>query len=276
MNQTEIKKILSDAIDGSTELATIRSAIESGCKAYNEAAENGNVKARAEITVKLNEHTADYAAKVQSLVFNTLAAKSDNLLPAILAWEYPVCTYKDEKQDMEIPGGTITVTVRKVDFRMKRIDLQKLDRYCLKNYEHRLSHDDTCWSMIDELNYFLVKRNANELGAVMESPYGFARTTTRGHLSADDFKSNTKTLKALQRVIDAVLYVPDESGKANTYKALSHDVRYLDICAASKSKTRLEVKAAKIADMTDTIGNVIFRIASGTAYTVAYKAAKSK
>ena len=168
MNQTEIKSTLSNAIEGNAELAALRGDIESGCKAFNEARERGDVKSCASITVTLDEKVDAYATKVRKLVFDTLCGNSDNLLHVILAYDYPVCAYKDEKQDMDIPGGTITVTVRKVDVKRKRIDLQQLDKYSLKHYERRLSSNADCWSMIDELGYFLTRRNCKDLGAKME------------------------------------------------------------------------------------------------------------
>ena len=113
-------------------------------------------------------------------------------------------------------------------------------------------------------------RAAKSIGASMEKPYAFSKAATLEHIKPATVinASNTKMLAILQSVVDAVI--------TGDYKATSHDVRYLDICATSKDKQRCTVRGAKHADMRDTIGNVIYRIASGEDYRIAYKEAKQK
>lgn len=276
MKANEIKTTIATTINANNELATIKSRIEESVKKFNEARDKGDMKIMATLQATLDDDVSEYATKAAKLTYETLAGVSEDLLPAILAYEFPVVVYRDQHEREEIGGKKTTITTRVVEVKMRRIDLMKFDNFCEKTYGKRLTKEGNAWSMIEELNFYLTKRAAQEIGAKMEKPYAFSKFTTIGDIKPADVigASNTKLLATLQRVIDAVIYEPGQKG--NKYKATSHDVRYLDRCAVQKAKARLTIKGAKHQDMRDTIGNVIYRIATGGDYEIEYKEAKQK
>jgi len=279
MTQKEIITKIEEAINTSATLAGYKTTAEAAIKTFNEAADTNDYKARAKAQKDMDEAIASYASDAKGIVWNTLGEVSDNLLPAILAYDYPVIGYKDEKETVDLPGvENAIITVRKLSEKRQVINLARFDAYAEKKLGKRMSADANAWSMIDELNYWLIKRAANEVGAEMKNAYAYQANTTTGHIKSADVvgASNTKLLATLQRVIDAVLYVENPETKKNKYKATSHDVRYLDRCAASKDRARCTLKGSKYTDMMDVIGNVIFRIATESDYRITYKEQKSK
>ena len=90
MNQSEIKKNVAEAIAKSEKLSELKGDIEQLVAKFNEADEAGDYKAKAKIDAELSETVSQYATNAQSVVFAAIAAVSDNLLPAILCYDYPV------------------------------------------------------------------------------------------------------------------------------------------------------------------------------------------
>ena len=86
--------------------------------------------------------------------------------------------------------------------------------------------------------------------------------------------SNTQALKALQGVIDAIIFDDDGNGK-NKYKATSHDIAYLDHLIAKRGKALLTVSVVNSKTTRELVTHIIYRILTNGKYDVDYKKKKN-
>lgn len=280
MNEQEIRTAITTEIAKSTKLAVIKVRIEDAVERYNTARMEGKTKEMASIGIELDGSELEdglivsYAEECQSVVFTALSGMAADLLPAIILGSFPVVQYQDKREKNE--DGIITVT-RKVVEKERRIDLRRFDNYCTKKLkaEHKV-HDTKAWSLIEEMNFYLAKKAAKEIGSDIGSNYAFSAGIVTGNFTEEDFASNTKMLASLQRVIDALIYSDPENGGKNQYRAITHDVAYLYRCALQKGRERLSMKAARHRDMTAYVSDVVYRIATKADYRVTYKEVKQK
>ena len=100
--------------------------------------------------------------------------------------------------------------------------------------------------------------------------YRLSKTARKDQTQEPIPTSNTQLTKALQKLIDMILF-DDNGSKLNQYKVTSEDVHfmlYLAVKAAKEPKTATMPQAKTVISLT---AQIINRIVTGTAYTSLYK-----
>lgn len=255
-------------------------AIEAGVNRYNDALGKNDNKAmtKAEEDIKAAEKV--YREDKTSMIFDDLKVMEEPILEAVKMHSFLVYTHKLIKVEGVVTGMECSETKR------VQIDLVKFANSC------GLPSD---WVLeAQKFNKLLCLRTAKELGisdkdiAKIDDSFAMNKLL-KAKECGETPDSNTKLLKALQGVIDKVLFteataeemitpegtpVKNPTGTKNRYRANNSDVKYLVATYTKKGKTALSVAVSKNKAFIDTIADVLHRITTDNRYSVEYQAVK--
>lgn len=256
-------------------LEELRTEAKSKAIAYNEALRKESMKDANSAHVALDKLVKEYAEKKQIEVFISIKDDENPMLKAITMYSYETMDWKDDRKTEKVTDTNgeekeiISIT-RKIVDKDRQIDLLKLYDFCKRNGIKDVAHDDDWQYAVQKFNMLLCLRAARELGidpkSVSDSYYmaDLAYTVDLGKTP----DSNSALLKALQKVIDAIIY--EEGKNGNNYKATSHDVAYLLMIYGKKGKKALSVSTAKHDYMRRLVMDVCHRIVTGNTYSLEY------
>ena len=237
-----------------------------GAKKYDEA---------AEFSALIDKAVEDYGAIAQKLCFDGLIAKDDPMLAACLTLNFDTIAVKDTMEG----EGEIKTLKRELVNKSKQIDLLKLEKYSKDRTGKTIGHDPKWNNMVERLNLLFAMDCAVTIGkgadflTAMGDTYAIQEASKDIDLGAKNPKagtpiSNTALLKAVTTVVTAM--IGEDYGK----KTLTHDVKFLKIASARKSKKALSIQCANHKFMRAYLMEVCNRIATGGVYDVDYKKRK--
>lgn len=262
-------------------LAAVRTDVQEYNSAYGEKRFDDASKINANIEKKLDE----YNSIAQMLCFDACAKAEDPMKAAVLTLHFPIIGIKDT-----MTGDEVKVLKRVIigdpeaedaTPKYKQIDLLKLQKYVKDREGHGIGHEANWNNQAERLNLLFALDCAVEIGKGQEFINEMSECYAVKDASRDiDFGvknpkagtpiSNTGLLKAVKAVVTAM--VGPEFGD----KVLTHDVRFLKIVSAKKSRKELTVQCANHRFMRAYLMEVCNRIMTDGVYDVDYKRVKGK
>ena len=279
INTTIVTKKVNDAIAANAEITT-------GVNKLIELVARVNA-------VKLGDKLTD--AEIKAGGIDTIASSIDNLIDKVnhqlRKAVYAVCY--DIQQDvlpaLLLDGITQYVIKRgtteehpdiiqlALESKVVPVSVKSYDAWVKKEHGSHIVQDVTYFAKADTLAYYLLQGVAEDVGCTITNyrfTYGLNQDIKRANLVGAK-ASNTKIVEELQKVLDALLFVPREDGK-NQYRCISKDASFLKNIIVSAGKGRLELKAMKAGAFLARVEAVMFRIAAEKSYSVSYATAKAK
>lgn len=258
----------------------VRKELEQAVIDYNTAMLEDKPSVAGEISERI-ENLVDEFNKVSAI---EIYEKCDcNVKKAIETRFYPAIRFKTET-DLE------TQTVRGIISDIeKEIDLEKFEHYCKKAHSVDVMVD-TKWKFA--LQRFGQLMTIRTIASIYEddSKKEFAiNACTKSYFLAkkaaemklgDNPTSNTKTIRALQSIVDMVLYDEKEfvNKSGNTVKTNSHtvtkeDLAFIDrvFCRENTGKKTIGVKTLTNAGMARLFRHILWKIVCGKTYEAEYK-----
>lgn len=265
----------------STLLAGIRSKVQD----FNEAYGDKRFDEASTINAAIEKDVDEYNSIAQMLCFDDCAKAEDPMKSAILTLHFPVIGIKDTTigEDVKILKRIIVGDPEADDAtpKYKQIDLLKLQKYVKDRTGSSIGHEANWNNQVERLNLLFALDCAVEIGKGQEfinemSDCYAVKDASRGiDLGVKNPKagtpiSNTGLLKAVKAVVTAMI------GEEFGGKVLTHDVRFLKIVSAKKSRKELAVQCANHRYMRGYLMEVCNRIMTDGVYDVDYKRVKGK
>lgn len=228
---------------------------------YNDAAQNGDVKASQEADAAIAVAIDGYNRIAELLAFDTCINSENPMVTAVTMLTYQAIVTKDEKSD-ELPVAT-----RKIVTKEKYLDLKKLH----KRVNGGIGADKKWIYMVEQFNMQMTAKRAQELGCKAErlkeinDSYAMSEIAKKINLGKNPC-SNTQMLKTLQEIVKAML--------GDDYKPTSHDVAFLYSVYAKHGKKALSLACANHNNFRKMIAEVCHRIVTEKAYDVEFKVKK--
>lgn len=247
-------------------LESLRKDIEERIKAYNALIiKKGDFAAMNRIEGEIRDAEAAYAEQQMREVFDWCKHQPEPILAAVERYNYPILGHRLNREE-----GVVTEMVL-VEDRTKQIDLVKLCKSL------GLSH---LWEYkVEKFGNLLCMRAAKELGwsdaqiKQIDRLYYCNALSKKEEMGAVP-TSNTQITKLLQQVIDSVLPMDPETGKAK-YRCNSHDVAYLLMAYTKRNgKKKLTIEVSKNSFVHRLIMDVMHRIVTGAMYDLKYQMKK--
>lgn len=256
--------------------------IEDAVSRYNDAMKDNDNKAMRQAEEDLKKAEGTYREDKQSQLFSLLKETENPVLEAVKQHSFLTYTHKMNKVEGVDMGLEIAENKR------IQIDLVRFCTVC------GLSVD---WVLeAQKFNKLLCLRTAKELGLsdseVKKIDDSFAMNKLLKKAECGETPtSNTQMLKALQQIVDKVLYVEataeemmtpegkpvkNPTGTKNRYRVNNSDVKYLVATYTKKGKAALSVAVSKNKAFIDVIADILHRIVTENSYTVEYQAIKTK
>ncbi len=248
-NKTEMTKLEESTIKREEALKAYESAIVSGVKADILLAE-----------ASLKEAEKKHAHEIEADLYEKLAKEEKPMLAAILMRTYEIPAHHDVYVENALTG---------VESTTKEVQINLL-KFCEK-----AKLDKKWYYLAENLNLLMCIATAKELGYTKAEldkiKTQYARRAESQKLN--ETVSNNNIEKALQSVIDEMIFEPNDKGE-NIYKVFNQDVKYMRMVYTKKGKG-LTVNTSGHRDFTMTIANIAHRIVTGTArYEVGFKMSK--
>lgn len=265
----------------STLLASIRSKVQD----FNEAYGDKRFDEATTINAAIEKDVDEYNSIAQMLCFDDCAKAEDPMKSAILTLHFPVIGIKDTTigEDVKVLKRIIVGDPEADDAtpKYKQIDLLKLQKYVKDRTGNGIGHEANWNNQVERLNLLFALDCAVEIGKGQEfinemSDCYAVKDASRGiDLGVKNPKagtpiSNTGLLKAVKAVVTAMI------GEEFGGKVLTHDVRFLKIVSAKKSRKELAVQCANHRYMRGYLMEVCNRIMTDGVYDVDYKRVKGK
>ena len=262
-------------------LAAVRTDVQEYNSAYGEKRFDDASTINANIEKKLDE----YNSIAQMLCFDACAKAEDPMKAAVLTLHFPIIGIKDTMigDEVKVLKRVIIGDPEAEDAtpKYKQIDLLKLQKYVKDREGHGIGHEANWNNQAERLNLLFALDCAVEIGKGQEFINEMSECYAVKDASRDiDFGvknpkagtpiSNTGLLKAVKAVVTAM--VGPEFGD----KVLTHDVRFLKIVSAKKSRKELTVQCANHRFMRAYLMEVCNRIMTDGVYDVDYKRVKGK
>lgn len=262
-------------------LAAVRADVQEYNSAYGEKRFDDASAINANIEKKLDE----YNSIAQMLCFDACAKAEDPMKAAVLTLHFPIIGIKDTMigDEVKVLKRVIIGDPEAEDAtpKYKQIDLLKLQKYVKDREGHGIGHEANWNNQAERLNLLFALDCAVEIGKGQEFINEMSECYAVKDASRDiDFGvknpkagtpiSNTGLLKAVKAVVTAM--VGPEFGD----KVLTHDVRFLKIVSAKKSRKELTVQCANHRFMRAYLMEVCNRIMTDGVYDVDYKRVKGK
>ena len=264
--------------DYQKKLEQLEACIRTKVQEYNAAYGEKRFDDAAKINAETEKAIAESNSIAQMLCFDECANSDDPMIAAILKLDYPVVGIRDT---LEGEGEVKTLVRVFAEDKRSKIDLLKLDKYVRDRGGKGIGHDPNWKFMVERLNLLFAMDCAVEIGKGQEFINEMSECYAVKEASRDiDFGvknpkagtpiSNTGLLKAVKAVVTAM--VGEEFGE----KTLTHDVRFLKLVCAKKSKKALAIQCANHKYMRGYLMEVCNRIITGSVYDVEYKRVKGK
>lgn len=237
--------------------AKARADAEALVAEINQAIKDGDTaKVRAleeEIANAVDEHVA----AAQKECFDMCLAAPDPMRAAVTALSFETIAVKDVRQKES------KIVLKELVEVNKPIDLFKLH----KASPSGIGADPKNWVYyVEKMNFLLTAKACVDLGInpkVVNDSYAMADISRDLDMGKTP-TSNSQLLKVLQMVVVAML--------GEDAKAISHDVAFLNLTYAKKSRAALTVGCANHRNFCRLIAEVCHRIVTGKAYAVEFKA----
>lgn len=240
-----------------TRLQTLHAEIETTLKTLETAIAKQDIKTVLSLDAKLKELESEYSAQKETETYVALGKKKNPIIEAVKTLTFTIVGHKLVEENGVFKGVQRTT-------KTKRIDLYK---FCKRNMF------DTSWIYpISQLNYLLCLRVGRELGFTAEeitqlsNSYYLEEKAKQVKMGGTP-DSNTQLCKMLQKCIDEIITKENTEGD-NAYKCNNHDVAYLLNLYAKRGKKALTVIVAKDSYLRGIITDVLYRIVTGSHYTV--------
>ena len=238
----------------------------------NKAISAGRLKAFNDVQNELVEVEKEYAKLAATIVYDELLKQDNPIEAAIRKYCYGIIKHREVKSDDKSVIGLELVE------RERQIDLLA---FC--EYSHRFKTGvqlNSEWQYnASKLNQLMCLRAAKTLkcsDAEIKhiSDTDFLKEQARRIEMGETPISDTQIAKALQSVIDQIIFADDGKG-GNQYKCNSHDVAYMLGCYTKKGKKALSLAVAKDGFFRLVIMEICLRILENGRYTVyGYKTIK--
>lgn len=239
-------------------LAERESAIDSKIAEYNKAVKVKSAAELANIEQDLKDEEVRYMEAKQIKVFAELKEKENPVLEACKLYRFEVLGHKINRTD-----GIITGTQKEI--KERQIDLLKLCKSALL---------DTDWyTDLGKFNQLLTLRAGKNIGMtdaqiIKKCDSIYIKDLIKDLNAAKTPTSNTNVIKALQAIIDKLLFVDNGKGK-NKYKVNNHDLGYIDMCYSKRSnKGRLTVSLAKTSFVNCLLMDIMYRVVNDLVYSI--------
>ena len=252
-------------VDINKEVLERRNAIQEKINAYNDALKKSSVKDMTRLDGELKDAEAAYLESRTEQVFGLLAKNEKPIKAAIEMHSYTTVSHKTHYTDSNLDGYVL------VDDKVIQIDLVKFCKFC---------HLPTTWELlVERFNLLMAMRTANELKLSKEKiaklhDSFYMQDLARRIEMGETPDSNTAICKLLQKVIDAIIFEDNGSGK-NVYRVNNHDVAYLLMCYTKRGKKTLSVSVAKHAYIHRLIADIAHRLVTGKSYDIEYRMVQS-
>lgn len=262
-------------------LAAVRADVQEYNSAYGEKRFDDASTINANIEKKIDE----YNSIAQMLCFDACAKAEDPMKAAVLTLHYPIIGIKDTMigDEVKVLKRVIIGDPEGEDAtpKYKQIDLLKLQKYVKDREGHGIGYEANWNNQAERLNLLFALDCAVEIGKgqefinEMSECYAVKEASREIDFGVKNPKagtpiSNTGLLKAVKAVVTAM--VGPEFGD----KVLTHDVRFLKIVSAKKSRKELTVQCANHRFMRGYLMEVCNRIMTDGVYDVDYKRVKGK
>jgi len=259
-------------------LGQLEGSIRTNVQEYNTAYGEKRYEDAIKLTASIEKDISEYNSIAQMLCFDECANSDDPMITAVLKLDFPAIGVRDTLEG----DGEIKNLVREVvDDKRKKIDLLKLDKYVRDRGGKGIGHDTNWKYMAERLNLLFAMDCAVEIGKgeefikEMSECYAVKEASREIDFGVKNPKagtpiSNTGLLKAVKAVVTAM--VGEEYGA----KVLTHDVRFLKMVSAKKSKKALALQCANHRYMREYLMEVCNRVITGSVYDVEYKRVKGK
>lgn len=251
--------------------ATTRTTLESQVKEYNELMQSGKYDDARTLEEKIKQNEAECIKLAWNICKNTLRGMPDPMLAAINQLTYrSIRTKVTNVKEIKEP----VMSVEEIDRPINILQLHQA-------VDGGIGYDKSWPYMIEKFNFLMTamviremfpdgKEGDKQAAAALKtlhSSYAMSQTA-RDIEMGGNLTGKTKILKALQGIVTAMVG-PD-------YKALTHDVRYLDRVYTRKDRAALKVNCANHRHMREYCAEICHRIVTGKVYEVGYKAIKAK
>lgn len=228
-----------------------------------------NINAISEARVNLPDYIKEYASSAKYEKLKALSETDNPMLNAIIDGEYTVLREVDNKDE-----DTGLVESKDVAEQKKRIDLLDLDRFC----KYKASAEKGWQYKVEKFNQLMCFKAGKELKVKDSEMKRMTKTYYMSKLASEiemgkTPTSNTQALKTLQEVIDSIIFKDDGNGK-NVYKALSHDISFIDKTYVSLGASTLTARVSNPTTMRKIITRVLYRILTNGNYELDYKKIK--
>ncbi len=260
-------------------LEELSEKINAHVQEYNALYGEQKIDEAGKVNAETEKEVDEYNQISQTLCFDDCCEAADPMMAAVLKLSFPVVSVRDTFEG----EGEHKVLKRIRTDRDRQIDPLKLQKYAKENkhLDGGIGKDKQWNNMIDRLNLLFSMDCAVEIGKrdeflnEMKDCYAINQISKDIDLGVKDPKaekpiSNTGLLKAVSKTVSAM--IGEEYGK----KVLTHDVRFLKIASAQKSKKALTVQCANPKKMRGFLMEVCNRIVTDGKYDVDYKKIKNK
>jgi hypothetical protein len=235
---------------------------ENAKKELNAAILSDSFSQVAKCKATFDKSVKDYNELAVVLDFITLRSKSEPMKAAIEQLE--IATIKS-KENKDKDTGTITYTLEPAT---KQVDLVAFDEFCQR--EKLDITPDRLWKYkVEKFCLLVTYKVMKDFGLdtkKLESTYYISDVANQIDMGKTP-TSNTAMLKQLQTIVDAMIY--EAEGEKNTYKATSHDVKYIVAVMTRRSKSKV-IAAPNPSTMHTLVMDVLNRIITDGAYSVDY------
>ena len=237
--------------------AELKASAEEKCLKYNEALLEEKIKEAADLGEEIAEICGEYADIAQAIAFKKCAAAPDPMLYAVTVLTYEVIAAKDNKvEGSDIPRKSI-------EFKDRAIDLGKLH----KAISGGIGADKKWIYKAEKFNCLLTAQAAKDLGIdpkAINDSYAMAEIARDIDLGKTP-TSKTNILKTLRGIIAAMI------GEEFAKKVTSHDVNFLLMVYAKKSRKALTVTTANHKYLRGFLAEICHRVVLDKIYAVEYK-----
>lgn len=238
-------------------------------KAIVEPTVEENITVLAEARVNLPDYIKEYSASAKYEKLVELSVMENPMKSAIVDGTYTVLREVDIKDE-----ETGLVEGKDLAEQTKRIDLLDLDRFC----KYKASAVKGWQYKVEKFNQLMCFKAGKELKVKESEMKKMAKSYYLSKIASEiDMgktpTSNTQALKALQEVIDSIIFEDDGKGN-NIYKAVSHDINFIDKVYISLGASTLTARVSNPTTMRKIITRVLYRVLTNGNYELDYKKIK--
>lgn len=239
------------------------SELDAKVKERNAAVYDGkSAEAVGRIESEIEDISANYANLQKLIVFETAAASEDPMMYAITHPSYTIQKVTEDRASTAMVKPLVLEPVERT------IDLLQLH----KHIPDGIGVNKQWPYMVEALNAKLTARVAQDIGL---NPTEIVDSYAMSAIARDidlgkNPTSNTNMLKTMRFVVAAMV------GEEYTSKVLSHDVAYLLMGYAKKSRKALSLTVSNHKTLRATMMDVCRHVVNGESYSLDYKKRKDQ